>query len=179
MSYKAVGTWIINYAAPVWNPNVPYIQNKALRIATGCYKMSSIDHLHTEAGMLKVKEHSELLSAQYLATCLEPENICHSITTRVTPKRQMKDTLFFRHHYTVEPMMITKDRKASPQAFHTDRVNKSWKECSARWSSSVNQLLRERLNQEGTLAPLSQLRSGYCGLLQEQNQEGCKPQHLR
>ena len=32
--------------------------------------MSSIDHLHTEAEMLKVKEHSELLSAQYLAADL-------------------------------------------------------------------------------------------------------------
>ena len=43
-----------------------------MRIATGCHKMSSIDHLHTEAEMLKVREHSELLSAQYLARCLEP-----------------------------------------------------------------------------------------------------------
>ena len=40
-----------------------YIENEALRIATGCHKMSSIDHLHTETEMLKVKGHSELLSA--------------------------------------------------------------------------------------------------------------------
>ena len=75
MTYKAVVRSIINYAAPVWGPNlhdanyrkIQYTQNEALRIATGCHKMSSIDHLHTEAEMLKVKEHSELLSAQYLA----------------------------------------------------------------------------------------------------------------
>ena len=67
-------------------------QNEALRIATGCHKMSSIDHLHTEAEMLKVREHSELLSAQYLAKRLEPGNVCHSITTRAG--RQMKgDTM--------------------------------------------------------------------------------------
>ena len=50
--------------------NIQYTQNEALRIATGCHKMSSVDHLHGEAKMLKVREHSELLSAQYLARCL-------------------------------------------------------------------------------------------------------------
>ena len=67
MTYKTVGRSIINYAAPVWSPNlhdtnyrkIQYTQNEALRIATGCHKMSSIDHLHTEAEMLKVREHSE------------------------------------------------------------------------------------------------------------------------
>ena len=51
--------------------------------------MSSVDHLHTEANMLKVKEHSELLSAQYLARCLEPENVNFSITTGEPQKRMM------------------------------------------------------------------------------------------
>ena len=51
-------------------------------------------------------EHSELLSAQYLARCLEPENVCHSIITRANPKRQMKETLYTRHRNTVEPMMV-------------------------------------------------------------------------
>ena len=105
MTHKAVGRSIINYAAPVWSPNlhdtnyrkIQYTQNEALRIATGCHKMSSIDHLHTEAEILKVKEHSELLSAQYLARCLEPGNVCHPITSRVIPERQMKETLYTRH----------------------------------------------------------------------------------
>ena len=88
--YKAVGRSIINYAAPVWSTNlrdtnyrnIQYTQNEALRIATGCHKMSSVDHLHVEAKMLKVREHSEPLSAQYLSRCLEPGHVCHSITTR-------------------------------------------------------------------------------------------------
>ena len=70
--------------------------------------MSSIDHLHTEAEMLKVMEHSELLSAQYLARCLEPGNVCRPITTRATPEGQMKETLYTRHRNTVEPMMVKK-----------------------------------------------------------------------
>ena len=135
MTYKAVGRSIINYAAPVWSPilqdtnytKIQCTQNEALRIATGCHKMSSIDHLHTEAEMLKVREHSELLSAQYLARCREPRNVCHPITTRATTERQMKETLYTRHRNTVEPMMVKNDRKVTFQALHTDAVDKTGK----------------------------------------------------
>ena len=80
MTYKAVGRSMINYVAPVWSTNlrdsnyrnIQYTQNEALRIATGRHKMSSVDHIHVEAKMLKVMKHSELLSAQYLTRCLEP-----------------------------------------------------------------------------------------------------------
>ena len=105
--------------------NIQYTQNEALRIATGCHKMSSIDHLHTEAEMLKVKEHSELLFAQYLARCLEPGNECHPITTRATPERQMKAMLYTRHRNTVEPMVVNNDRKATLQALHTATIVKA------------------------------------------------------
>ena len=72
ITYKAVGRSIISYAAPVWSTNlrntnyrnIQYTQNEALRIATSCHKMSSVDHLHVEAKMLKIREHSELLSAE-------------------------------------------------------------------------------------------------------------------
>ena len=70
--------------------------------------------------MLKVREHSELLSAQYLAGCMEPGNVCHSIRTRVTPEKQMKEILYTRHRNTVEPKMVKNDRKATLQALHTD-----------------------------------------------------------
>ena len=142
-----------------------YTQNEALGIATGCHKMSSIDHLHTEAEMLKVREHSELLSAQYLARCLEPGNVCHPITTRATPERQMKETLYTRHRNTVEPMMVKNDRKATLQALHTSAVVKAV-QCHEgnvvldgrppHISNSEKELTRK---ERSTLA---QLRSGYC-----------------
>ena len=168
MTYKAVGRSIINHAAPVWGPNlhdtnyrkIQYTQNEALRIATGCHKMSSIDHLHIETEMLKVKEHSELLSAQYLARCLEPGNVCHPITTRAPPERQMKETLYTRHR--------NNDRKATLQALHTAAVVKAV-QCHERnvvldgrpppINNSEQELTRkERLT-------LAQLRSGHCRLL--------------
>ena len=48
------------------------IQNSALRIATGCVKMTSIDHLFEETKMLPVQDHLCLISFQYLARALQP-----------------------------------------------------------------------------------------------------------
>jgi len=46
------------------------IQNSALRTATGCVKMTYIDHLHEETEMLPVQDHLSLFSSQYLAKVL-------------------------------------------------------------------------------------------------------------
>ena len=96
-----------------------------MRISTGCHKISSVYHLHIEAEMLKVRGNSELLYAQYFARCLEPENVCHSITTRETSKRRVKKTPFTRHRNTVELMMLANNRKATLRSIHTDAVNKT------------------------------------------------------
>ena len=92
---------------PTWHQlqKIQYSQNEALRIATGCHKMSSIDHLHTEAEMLKVKGHSVTVCT-VLGQMPGTGNVCHPITTRATPERQMKETLYTRHRNTVEPMMV-------------------------------------------------------------------------
>ena len=158
MAYTAVGRSIINYAASVLSTNlrdtnyrnIQYTQNEALRISTGCHKMSSVDHLHAEAKMLKVKEHSELLSAQYLARCLEPGNACHSITTRETPKRRMKETLFSRHRNTVEPMILGIIGKQHSRQFtlmQSTRLSKSEGEYS------VKSTTQKKTYQEGTSHP--------------------------
>ena len=137
-------------------------------ISTGCHKMSSVDQLHAEAIVLNVREHSELLSAQYLARCLEPENVNNSIATNDTPKRQMKETLFTRHRSTVEPMMITKDGKATLQAIHTMAVNQAVN--SQRRNvvlddrpPFINISEKELTRREHTT--LAQLRSGHCRLI--------------
>ena len=130
--------------------------------------MSSIDHLHTEAEMMKIREHSELLFAQCLARCLEPGNICHPITTRATPERQMKETLYTRHRNTVEPMMVKHDRKATLQAPHTDAVDKAVK--SHKWNvvldgrpPPISSLEKDLTRKERSI--IAQPRSGYCRLL--------------
>ena len=87
--------------------------------------MSSVDHLHVEAEMLKVMELSGLLSAPSLAKCLEPKNVCHSITTSEPSKKRMKETLYTRHRNTVEPIIFADNRKSRLQEIHNDAVNKA------------------------------------------------------
>ena len=74
LTYNALAKSIASYAAPVWSTNeidssfkkIQTAQNAALRTATGAHKMASIDHLHHESLTLRVKDHSDMLSAQYL-----------------------------------------------------------------------------------------------------------------
>ena len=46
--------------------------NSAVRIATGCVRMTSIDHLQEETKILLVQDHLSLISSQYLARVLQP-----------------------------------------------------------------------------------------------------------
>ena len=88
MTYNALGKSIANYAAPVWSTNasdssfkrIQAAQNADLRTATGAHKMASIDHLHQESLTLRVNDHLDMLSAQYLVNCLEEDHVCHGIT---------------------------------------------------------------------------------------------------
>ena len=126
MNYKAIGRSVANYSAPVWSTNaiatsigrIQIAQNEALRIATGSHKMSSIDHLHNETEMLTVKQHSDLLYAQYLVQYLDPGHVCHNITTMDDPPRQIKHTLHTRHYPTVQPLLAATKK----EAVHTEAV---------------------------------------------------------
>ena len=69
-----------SYAAGIWGPVVKPglverrlqpIQNAALRLVSGCHRMASSDHVHHETKVLPVLEHTEMLSAQFLASCLQ------------------------------------------------------------------------------------------------------------
>ena len=128
--------------------------------------MSSIDQLHSETKTLRVEDHLNLLSVQYLVHCLDTNNVCHHITTMDHPPREMKETLFTRHNQTVLPLLVTK--KESLQGIHTSIVN------TAIYSMTDNRVLNYRpppINDEETnltrrqRATLSQLRPGQCKLL--------------
>ena len=100
LTYNALGTSIANYATPVWSTNVScssvkkiqIAQNADLRTATGARKMVSIDNLHQECLTLKVKDHSDMLSAQYPVNCLEEDHVSYGITTQEPRPRLMKQT---------------------------------------------------------------------------------------
>ena len=64
-SNKSLIDSFFSYTPPIWFPNtfasniskLQVFQNTALRIATGCPMMASVDHLHTKAEVLTVREH--------------------------------------------------------------------------------------------------------------------------
>ena len=71
MTYNALGKSIGNYAAPSWSTNASDLsfkkmQNAALTTPTRAHKLTINDHLHQESLSLKVKDHSDMLSAQHL-----------------------------------------------------------------------------------------------------------------
>ena len=87
------------YAALIWFSNtsasiiqkLQTIQNSALRIAaTGCVKMTSINHLHEETEMFPIQDHLFLISSQYLAWSLQPNKTSHSVVTSPSDTRNMK-----------------------------------------------------------------------------------------
>ena len=178
-----------NYAAPVWSTNasdssfkkIQTAQNAALRTATGAHKMSSIDHLHQESLTLRVKDHSDMLSAQYLVNCLEEDQVSHGITIQEPRPRPMKETLHSRHHSTVLPWLGS-NRMESLQNLHTHAVD------SAIQLQGYNRVLKkrppqisdeeQRLNRRQRCT-LSQLRSGHCHLLQDyKHRVFCEPSDI-
>ena len=122
------------YAAPIWFPNtspsliqkLQTIQNSALCIATGCVKMTSIDHLHEETKMLPVHDHLLLISSQYL-TRAQPNcnNAFHSIITSPSGIRKMKQTFqspFLCCSASIERYSIPTDYGISIKSLHTSAV---------------------------------------------------------
>ena len=84
--------------------------------------MASIDHLHQESLTLRVKDHSDMLSAQYLVNCLEEDHVSHGITFQEPRPRPMKETLHSRDHSTVLPRLGS-SRMESHQNLHTHAVD--------------------------------------------------------
>ena len=99
------------YAAPIWFPNnSPSLiqnhkttQNSVLRIATVCVKMTSIDHLYQETKLFHVQDDLSLISSQYLARALHPNNPSHSVVTSLSGGRNMKQTIKSRFLQCVAP----------------------------------------------------------------------------
>ena len=84
----------------------PLVQNRALRLITGCHNASAVDHLHSETNMLPVGDHLELLSAQYLASAKHPYHPSHEIVNLPPGPRRMKETLKTKVGHLVEPHLV-------------------------------------------------------------------------
>ncbi|RWS01070.1 Tcoingi protein-like protein, partial [Dinothrombium tinctorium] len=80
--YKQYIRSVLEYASPAWFPTLSQtnlqklktLENRALRIATGCILMTDIPHLHSETQTLPLPYHSDLLGAQFFARISDPQH---------------------------------------------------------------------------------------------------------
>ena len=84
--------------------------------------MASIDHLHQESLTLRIKDHSDMLSVQYLVNCQEEDHVSHGITIQEPRPRHMKETLHSSHHSTVFPRLGS-NKMENHQNLHTHAVD--------------------------------------------------------
>ena len=181
-TYKTVIRSTLEYAAPIWTPSLcetmwnkmQVVQNKALRIATGCHTMASSAHLHQECNMLPVKDHCILITKQYLAACHLPGHPGQKQLTRPPERRKKKLTLLeykadVARHIDDSDIDMDEDKyKEILKIIHTEEVTATIQR------QDPNRVLGESppsisktelmLNRRAR-SRLSQLRSGFSYLL--------------
>jgi len=75
------------------------IQNNGLRAALGSTKTSPVDHLHQESKILKLKDHMDLLGAQFFDRVRhDPAHVLHHTLLSEPPPRNIRATP--AKHYT-------------------------------------------------------------------------------
>ena len=182
ITYKALIRSKLDYAAPIWAPNIKKtplarlqaIQNAGLRIATGALKMAPVDHLHSEAKMLMVGEHLQLLASQYLASALRESHSMFETVACLPGPHHLKETLQSAFYDKVLPYLD--DDGVVPRGHHNDVKNKIHADHVRRAVASreVNKVLNRQAppvhHSESRLprahrSALAQLRSGYSSSL--------------
>ena len=188
LTYKAVVRPVAEYAAPIWTPSMcrtdkdgkpipstwsklEAVQNEALRIATGCHKMSDVDHLRQETKVLPLQEHAKMLSKQYLASCHQMGHPSNNIVAAPEPPRNMKPTLMSKFGAEIRrripaarQFIDERHRKQVIRDIHRDTVRRTVANYGV--SKTLGKRPPEVNAAERTLSRpartrLAQLRSGY------------------
>ena len=180
-TYKATGRSILNYATPIWTPylcetnwkELETAQNSALRLATGCVKMSDTAHLHQEAKILPVKTHSEMLTKQYLLAMHQREHPNHHQTTEPRPPRNIRNSILDLRPSIQQKigqnLHVTKEEwKKGNKEIHTETVaaaKSSYPPSKVLHSAPPEISIEEKELPRPTRTTLAQLRSGYSPFL--------------
>ena len=179
-TYKAIGQSTLNYCAPIWTPSLSETnwkrlqaaQNSALRTATGCHLMSDIDHLHHETKLMKVRQHCEMLSKQYLLSTQKQDHPNPTNLNARPPARQMKETLTSKFGREIKdlstPNLSSDAYKRRLKHIHTTSVrdmlnNMANSKVLNAPPPPIN--ATERVLPRTTRSTLAQLRSGYSSFL--------------
>jgi hypothetical protein len=128
-TYNAIIKPTLTFADPIWAPNtkkvhrdkLQIVKNKGLRIVTGCYKATSIDHVHSETQVLPVSNHLVLICTQFLAHAMRPAHPSHETVLCPSGPRQMKFTLQSRYISSLVPLLVN---RIIPQVSYKRIINK-------------------------------------------------------
>ena len=179
-SYKAIGRSVLNYAAPIWSPNLSDTnwrnlqvkQNAALRIATGDTRMAPINHLHAETKILHVKEHNELLTKHFLLGSFLPQRADHYTTAKSAAQLDIRP-----HPLTLGARDLDKyiQQVRTTMSLYKKSLNELHRKAAENATKNPSKLLgepppavakEEEVLSRETRCKLSQLRSGYSTILQ-------------
>jgi hypothetical protein len=111
------------------------VQNAAMRLISGCHKISGQKHLLAEGNFLPVAKHLELIYSQLFASAYREEHPSHRVIKQPTGTRPGRKgivhTLQSRFNHVVEPYLS--DGVISPQD-----LRKSLTTSIPQWFSSVS-----------------------------------------
>ena len=140
--YKSTMRSNLEYSIPIFGPIIAQnhwnrlqtLQNHALRTATGCTKMTSVDHLHQETNVLPLKQHAELLTKQYLASFHHPNHPGNADLHRpedLTSRNKKQTVLKYKQEVQEvfdqpnPPTAIDKKIKKCNKVLHTKAVSQA------------------------------------------------------
>jgi hypothetical protein len=178
-TYKMLVRPVLEYLAPIWFPNasastiqkMQAVQNKCLCLAIGCHQKSSIDHLHQETKILKLKKHLQLLCSQFLVETLSPSHCSNALVNPDSGPRKMRHTLYtkcidsVRRHVNAEGFILEINQKKVISSLHTAAVASAISELApikvlGRRLPDIGEIMNSLPRAHQTV--LSQLRSDYC-----------------
>ena len=131
--YRACTRSVTYYATPTWTPLISQTnwnkleigQNNALRIITGCTKMTQTDHLRHETRCIPVRNLCEMMTCQFSSKMKMPDHPNFRITT--PQPRQMKTSLDKFLEKKLQEFNISPQKKMD-RVWHTAFVRKSVEE---------------------------------------------------
>ena len=175
-TYKAIGQSVISYGCPIWTPalgktswnHLQIAQNSALKIATGCHKIASSDHVHQETEMMPVKDRCYMLSKQFLLATQTQNHPNYTDLSAPPPPRVTKPTLATCFGDEIRqlstPNMVQTTYKKALKTIHTNSVRDTINNLG---NNRVLNARPPKINKaekelpRTTRSTLSQLRSGF------------------
>lgn len=176
--YKQFVRTTLNYAAPSWSPTISQtnlnrmekVQNKALRINTGCTSTTPISHLQAETKILPLRNHLNMIGTQFYSRLTNPSHPQHPLTkAEPTPRHKKNDPI--THYSQLLSSLPPKPEKTSLiKHIHTQFTAR------ALASQPKNSILQNRppeihpseeLLSRHTRVTLARLRSGHHPSLNE------------